>query len=87
MRRRVKTTEREIEFHFFYEKGSASNLHIMAVHGTTVDEAIATFFDGVTDQDVMHRRYVTVTATHTLFWNWIEPDKSVYIVSCIKAGE
>lgn len=87
MRRRVKTTERGIEFHFFHKKGSASDLHITAAHATTVDDAIATYFDGVTRHDAGHRRFVTMTATHTLFWNWIEEDKSVYVISCIKAGE
>jgi len=87
VRRRVKTTERGIEFHFFYEKGSESNLHITAVHGTTANDAIATYFDGITDYDAGHRRFVTTTATHTLFWNWIEQDKSVYVISCIRAGE
>jgi len=87
VRRRVKTTERGIEFHFFHETGSAPHLHITAAHGTTADEAIATYFGGVTSYDADHRRFVTMTATHTLFWNWIEQHRAVYVISCIKAGE
>jgi hypothetical protein len=87
VRRRVRTNERGIEFHFFHHSGSASDLHITVVHGTTADDAISTYFDGVTDYDADHRRFVTMTATHTLFWNWIEQDKAVYVISCIKAGE
>jgi hypothetical protein len=56
-------------------------------HGTTPDDAIATYFDGVANHDAEHRRFVTMTATHTLFWNWIEQGSSVYVISCIRAGE
>lgn len=87
MRRRVKTTGRGVEFHFFYAKGSASDLHITREHGTTPEDAIATYFNGITDYDARHRRFVAMTATHTLFWNWIEQGSSVYVISCIKAGE
>ena len=81
------TTERGIEFHFFYARGSAADLHITSAHSTTPDDAIGTFFDGVTQEDAVHRRFVTATATHTLFWNWIERDRSVYVISCMRAGE
>lgn len=87
MRQRVKTTERGIEFHFFYEVGSESELHITASHGTTAEDAIQAFFGGVMEYDARHRRYVTTTADHTLFWNWIDQGKAVYVISCIKAGE
>ena len=87
MRRRVKTTERGIEFHFFYETDSASDLHITVAHGATADDAIATYFDGLSTYDASRRRFVTVTATHTLFWNWIEKDQAIYVISCIRAGE
>ena len=87
MRRRVKTTERGIEFHFFFAKGSASDLHITQEHSTTPDDAIAAYFDGITGYDAEHRRFITMTATHTLFWNWVEQDRSVYVISCIQAGE
>jgi hypothetical protein len=83
----VRTFERGIEFHFFFAKASASELHITKEHGTTPDDAIATYFDGVANHDAEHRRFVTMTATHTLFWNWIEQGSSVYVISCIRAGE
>jgi hypothetical protein len=62
-------------------------LHITKEHGTTPDDAIATYFDGVANHDAEHRRFVTMTAIHTLFWNWIEQGSSVYVISCIRAGE
>jgi hypothetical protein len=72
---------------FFFAKASASELHITKEHGATPDDAIATYFDGVANHDAEHRRFVTMTAIHTLFWNWIEQGSSVYVISCIRAGE
>ncbi len=87
MRRRVKTNERGIEFHFFFARGSATVLHITQEHGTTPDDAIATYFNGITERDAIRRRFVTVTATHTLFADWIEEGKSAYVITCVSAGE
>jgi len=51
------------------------------------DDVIATYFDGVTEYDVARRRFVTVSAEHTLFWNWIDESRSLYVITCIRAGE
>ena len=87
MRRRVITSERGIDFHFFYSKTWSRELHITREHATTPDDAIETYFDGVTEYDPLHRRFVSVTAEHTLFWNWIERGASVYVITCVSAGE
>jgi len=87
VRQRVSVSEQGIEFHFFYAKGSTIELHITARHGTTVDDAIETYFNGISEYDSEHRRFVTMTAMRTLFWNWIEPDRVLYVITCIKAGE
>jgi len=87
LRRRVKTAERGIEFHFFFAKSSDAELHITAAHGTTPDEAVTTYFNGITEFDDTHRRFITMSATHTLFWSWIEKGASVYVITCVRAGE
>ena len=90
MRRRARTVHNGVEFHFFYEKAdhSATRLHITAAHGTSVADAIQTYFGGVTSYDEEHRRFVTANDIHTLYWNWLdEQARIVYIITCMKTGE
>lgn len=71
-----------LAFGFWPDKTDPTVLHITARHGTTADEAIATFMDGQTIWDGSHKRFETFTETHGLYWFWWERDRRVGVISC-----
>ncbi len=70
-----------LAFHFFFEKGFESVLHITAEHSTLPSDAPEVFRSGSTEFDEVHNRFVTRTLTHELLWNWIEQDQSLYVIT------
>ena len=82
-RREARILEARGERFRFYWDGEV--LHIEQRHGTTTDDAIATFFDGGPSQwDTEHRRYETLSETHGIYWARHAHDGSVIIISCWK---
>ena len=77
--------EADTRFVFKYDDDVPDLLHIYARHLTTIDDALDTFFDG--EQEAWNeerRRFETYSATHGLFWFWLEQDSVVMVVSCFR---
>ncbi|HLZ07966.1 MAG TPA: hypothetical protein VKT80_05210 [Chloroflexota bacterium] len=75
-------------FRFYYDLLHPDVLHITLQHGATPDDAIRTFFDGVTGEwDEVRLRFDTYSDTHGLFWTRHSFDQSVIIISCFKLGD
>lgn len=84
--RYFRVSEDEHVFVFKFDPSDPEQLHITVRHLTTVDDALDAFFDpdGKTRWNKRHKRFETYTASHTLYWYWIdEAGKVVMIVSCI----
>lgn len=86
MRNRYIVNARGIDFHLFFRKGSNTVLHIADRHQTTAEEAIEAYFEGTSAYDEDHNRFETTTDRRAVLWNWIDPDKSVYIITCVRRG-
>jgi hypothetical protein len=72
-------------FRFYYDQEVPEVLHITLRHGTTPEEAIATFFSGETGPwDEARRRFETVTDTHGLYWTRHPHDAAVIMISCFE---
>jgi hypothetical protein len=72
-------------FRFYYDDGDI--LHITLRHGTTVRDAIRTFFDGAQSEwDAVHLRYESVTETHGMYWTRHVHDGSIIVISCWERG-
>jgi hypothetical protein len=80
--RRVE--EQGLRFIFKYDDDAPDLLHIYARHLTTIDDALDTFFDGQTAWNAQRQRFETYTATHGLFWFWIQENAVVMVVSCFR---
>jgi len=80
-RKRVIYEAGGIQFHFFFERGSSSVLHITAKHSTLPTDAPDVFREGITAYDEAHNRFVTTTLRHRLTWNWIDKDQSVFVIA------
>ena len=79
----VEATGERFRFYFDVERPEA--LHITLRHGTTLQDAIQTFFKGRTGPwDEAHARYETVTETRAIFWTRHRGDQSVIIISCFR---
>ena len=75
-------------FRFYYERGRGDALHITYRHGTTPEDAIATFFEGVTEPyDPIRQRYITCTDTLCLYWARHGHDGSIVVISCFVRGD
>jgi hypothetical protein len=75
-------------FRLYYDIEEPSVLHITRRHGTTPEEAVRTFFAGVTESwDESHLRRETHTDTHGPFWTRHAHDHSVIVISCFKRGD
>jgi len=86
---RYKQVEEEgIRFIFKYDDDAPDLLHIYARHLTSIDDALDTFFEGERESWNEERsRFETYSATHGLFWFWIEQDRVVMVVSCFRVTE
>jgi len=73
-----------IDFVFKTDPDDPEMLHIYARHLTTVQDAMTTFREGETLWDATHRRFETYTASHGLYWFWLEPGVRVMVVSCFR---
>lgn len=72
-------------FFFKHEPSAPDLLHIYVRHLSTEAEAIAAFFTGVTTWNQARERFETTSATHTVFWFWLdEADKKVMIITCFQ---
>jgi hypothetical protein len=75
-------------FRFYYDAGHPEVLHITLRHGTTVEDAIRTFFEGETGAwDEERLRFETLTESHGIYWTRHALDRSVIIISCFKRGD
>jgi hypothetical protein len=80
--------EQGIRFVFKYDDDAPELLHIFARHLTTIDDALDVFFDG--EEEVWNEernRFETFSATHGLFWFWIEENRVVMVVTCFRRTE
>lgn len=74
-------------FTFRFYADDDGELHIANRHGTSIQEAIDTFFAGEQSAQPEHRRSASETATHVLLWAWYanQPaDHEVVIISCYR---
>lgn len=71
---------------FKTEPGHPELLHIFARHTTTIDEALAVFFDptAASNWNATHRRWETRSATHELHWFWLQADRVVMVITCVR---
>jgi len=73
-------------FRFYYDDESTRLLHVES-RGTTTVDAIRTFFEGQTiGWQEEHARWLTITATHGIFWTRHAYDGSIIIISCFERG-
>jgi hypothetical protein len=80
--------EQGICFVFKYDDDAPELLHIFARHLTSVDDALNTFFEGTRETwNERFARFETYSATHGLFWFWIEEERVVMVVSCFRISE
>ena len=86
---RYKQVEEDgIRFVFKYDDDAPDLLHIYARHLASIDDALDTFFEGEQESWNEERsRFETYSATHGLFWFWIEQDWVVMVVSCFRVTE
>ena len=82
--RRVR--ERGILFLFKYDDDAPDLLHIYVRHLTTIDDALDTFFDPNAESqwNPERARWETQSATHVLYWFWLEDNRKVMVVSCFQ---
>jgi hypothetical protein len=76
-----------ITFAFAWDPAAPGEvLHIYARHLTTVDEALATWFDdAATDTwNDEHQRFETENDTHVLYWSWLTEYERVLIITCFR---
>jgi len=73
-----------IRFVFKTDPADPEMLHIYARHLTNEDDALETFFEGETTRNTRYERFETFTDTHGLYWNWIEHDRVVRVISCFR---
>jgi hypothetical protein len=80
-----RVEENGIEFLFKYDDDAPELLHIYARHLTDVDDALDAFFGAHTKSwNIEFGRFESYTATHGLFWFWLEENKVVMVISCFK---
>lgn len=81
--RRVR--ENGVAFVFKTDDDDPDLLHIYARHLTTIDDALDVFFDPAASEtrNAAHDRFERYSATHGLFWFWLdEPKKVVMVITC-----
>ena len=77
-----------IRFIFKYDDDAPDLLHIFTRHLTSIYDALDTFFDGEQESWNEERsRFETYSATHGLFWFWLEEGRAVMVISCFRLGE
>ena len=75
-------------FRFYYDLREPSVLHITRQHGTTPEDAIHTFFVGMTGSwNETHLRFETRTETHGLYRTRHARDHSAIVIRRFKRGE
>lgn len=80
-----RVEENGIEFLFKYDDDAPELLHIYARHVTEVDDALDTFFGAETKMwNAEFKRFESYTATHGLFWFWLDENKVVMVISCFR---
>jgi len=81
--RRVR--DNGVVFVFKTDDDDPEMLHIFARHLTSIDDALDVFFDSTATQarNAVHDRYERYSATHGLFWFWLdEPGRVVMVITC-----
>ena len=77
--------ENGITFVFKMDDVDPDLLHIYARHLTSIDDALDVFFDSTPKWNEEFKRYENHTATHGLYWFWInQSNKIVMVVSCFR---
>jgi len=70
-------------FVFKYDRTDPTQLHIYVRHLTEIEDVLETFFEGETEYNQERDRFETYTATHGLYWYWIdEVNKVVMVITC-----
>ena len=85
MGRYKRVRENGITFVFKYDDDDPSLLHIFARHLTSIDDALDVFFDAGAAEawNDLHRRYERQSATHGLYWFWLdEAGRVVMVITC-----
>lgn len=75
---------RGIKFVFKYDDAAQDLLHIYVRHLTTPQDAVNTFFSARATWNEEFNRFETFSASHGLFWFWLEEEKTVMIISCFR---
>lgn len=81
-----RVREHGITFYFKYDDQHPEFLHIYARHLTGIDDALDVFFDP-NRQSVWNeeqQRWETQSATHMLYWTWLEERTKVLIITCFR---
>jgi hypothetical protein len=74
----IKKKANGIRFLFKFDQEAPDLLHIYARHLMTPDDAIETFFSGLTVWNAEYKRFETRTMTHVLYWFWlVENEKAM----------
>jgi hypothetical protein len=75
-----------LTFVFKTEPDHHDLLHIFARHLTTDQDAVNTFFapDALTAWNAGKGRWETQSATHMLYWFWLDEDKTIMVISCFR---
>jgi len=78
----LRVARNGVVFRFYYDPDG--ELHVVNAHGTTIDEALDTFFSGGRSEDTAHLRFVSDTESHILLWAWYAKrvDEEVVVISC-----
>lgn len=79
-----RVREQGIVFYFKYDDRHAEFLHIYVRHLTSVDDALDTFFDPNRHDEwnEERQRWESQSASHTLYWTWLEEGKKVLVITC-----
>ncbi len=82
--RRVR--EQGIVFYFKYDDEYPDLLHIFVRHLTTVDDALDAYFDPNRESawNEARERWETRSATHMLYWFWLEEGRKVLVITCFR---
>ncbi|MHB1417552.1 MAG: hypothetical protein ACYC1C_20075 [Chloroflexota bacterium] len=79
-----RVREQGIVFYFKYDDQHPEMLHIFVRHLTDVDDALDVFFDPNRRDswNKQRQRWETESATHALYWTWLEENEKVLVISC-----
>lgn len=84
MPRRTEVEADGFTFVFTHDPADEELLHIYARHLTTIDDALAVWFDEESEDEWNRRfeRYETRNRSHVLYWKWLIQGRRVLIITC-----